>query len=83
MLFSSAIFLFGYLPLTLAIHAITPRRWRNIPLFLLSLLFYGWGELPHRTLPRVRPAPCKTLACAVGRTEPRRAGVFQIHQFYH
>lgn len=44
MLFSSAIFLFGYLPLTLAIHAITPRRWRNIPLFLLSLLFYGWGE---------------------------------------
>ena len=44
MLFSSAIFLFGYLPLTLAVHALTPRRWRNIPLFLLSLLFYGWGE---------------------------------------
>ena len=44
MLFSSAIFLFGYWPLALAIHAITPRKWRNIPLFLLSLLFYGWGE---------------------------------------
>ena len=44
MLFSSAIFLFGYLPLALAIHAVTPRKWRNIPLFALSLLFYGWGE---------------------------------------
>ena len=44
MVFSSLIFLFAYLPLTLLIYYATPRRWRNLVLFAVSLFFYGWGE---------------------------------------
>ncbi len=44
MVFSSLIFLFGFLPLTLSCYYLVPRRWRNVVLFLLSLFFYGWGE---------------------------------------
>ena len=44
MVFSSLTFLFGYLPLTLALYFLLPLRWRNGALLLVSLLFYGWGE---------------------------------------
>ena len=44
MVFSSLIFLFAYLPLTLMCYYLVPRRWRNVVLFLVSLFFYGWGE---------------------------------------
>ncbi len=44
MVFSSLIFLFAYLPLTLLIYYAVPRSWRNLALFAVSLLFYGWGE---------------------------------------
>ena len=42
--FSSLIFLFAYLIITLAVYYVVPRKWRNVVLFVLSLLFYGWGE---------------------------------------
>ena len=44
MIFSSLTFLFAYLPLTLAAYFLTPLRWRNLTLLLVSLFFYGWGE---------------------------------------
>ncbi len=44
MVFSSPVFLFAYLPLTLAVYYLVPRRWRNLALFLLSLVFYGWDK---------------------------------------
>ena len=44
MVFSSLTFLFGYLPLTLALYFLTPLRWRNFVLLVTSLFFYGWGE---------------------------------------
>ena len=44
MVFSSLLFLFAYLPLTLLCYYFVPRRWRNVVLFLFSLIFYGWGE---------------------------------------
>ncbi len=45
MVFSSLLFLFAFLPLTLALYYVVPHnRWRNIVLFVVSLLFYGWGE---------------------------------------
>lgn len=44
MVFSSPVFLFAYLPLTLAVYYLTPLRWRNLALFLLSLVFYGWDK---------------------------------------
>ena len=41
MVFSSTVFLFGFLPLFLLIYYIKPN---NITLLLFSLLFYSWGE---------------------------------------
>ena len=44
MVFSSAAFLFAFLPLTLAGYYCLPRKFRNVFLTLMSLLFYAWGE---------------------------------------
>lgn len=44
MIFSSLIFIFAYLTVTLAVYYIAPLKWRNLVLFLVSLAFYGWGE---------------------------------------
>lgn len=44
MVFSSAAFLFAFLPITLAGYYLLPKKCRNVFLTLLSLLFYAWGE---------------------------------------
>ncbi len=44
MLFSSLLFLFIYLPVTLGVYFLVPPKWRNIWLFIVNLVFYGWGE---------------------------------------
>jgi alginate O-acetyltransferase complex protein AlgI len=44
MLFSSPIFLFLFLPTTLAAYFLIRRELRNLLLLLLSLAFYAWGE---------------------------------------
>ena len=44
MLFSSNVFLYFYFPLVLLLYYLTPRKARNVTLFLVSLVFYGWGE---------------------------------------
>lgn len=44
MVFSSLTFWFIYLPLVLVLYYVTPKKARNIVLFLVSLAFYGWGE---------------------------------------
>lgn len=44
MIFSSLIFLFRFLPVFFLIYFLTPRRARNLVLFLGSLVFYAWGE---------------------------------------
>ena len=44
MVFSSILFLFYYLPIVLTIYFISPRKYRNLVLFLSSLFFYAWGE---------------------------------------
>lgn len=45
MLFSSAIFLFWFLPITLIVYFLLPlRSLKNIWLFGVSLFFYAWGE---------------------------------------
>ncbi|PIE57777.1 MAG: membrane-bound O-acyltransferase family protein [Desulfobulbus propionicus] len=45
MLFSSPVFLFGFLPLTLFLYYISPRKLKNIILLFCSLFFYAWGEV--------------------------------------
>ncbi len=44
MVFSSLLFLFRFLPLVLLLYFLFPRCLRNLLLFVVSLLFYAWGE---------------------------------------
>lgn len=44
MVFSSLVFMFAYLPITLLAYYLVPRQGRNIFLFIVNLIFYGWGE---------------------------------------
>lgn len=44
MVFSSLIFLFGFLTVTLVLYYAAPRKLKNFVLFIMSLVFYGWAE---------------------------------------
>ncbi|MFD3158106.1 MBOAT family O-acyltransferase [Haloimpatiens sp. FM7330] len=44
MVFSSLIFIFVFLPLTIFTYYIVPRALRNFILVVASLIFYAWGE---------------------------------------
>ncbi len=44
MLFSSVVFLFMFLPITLAVYYLVSPNLRNIVMLIASLVFYAWGE---------------------------------------
>ena len=44
MVFSSLIYMFAYLEDTLVLYYAVPLKARNAVLFVVSLIFYGWGE---------------------------------------
>ena len=44
MVFSSLLFMFVYFALVVAVYYIIPRKLKNLWLFVVSILFYGFGE---------------------------------------
>ncbi len=44
MLFTSAVFLFIFLPLVLVTYFLLPPKYRNLCLLISSIIFYAWGE---------------------------------------
>lgn len=44
MVFSSLVFLFQFLPLTLLCYYLAPKQCKNFILLVFSLFFYAWGE---------------------------------------
>ena len=44
MVFSTSIFIYLFLPITLLIYYITPKKGKNLIILLSGLLFYSWGE---------------------------------------
>lgn len=44
MVFSSLVFLFTFLPITLVVYYLAPWKIKNIVLLIASLVFYAWGE---------------------------------------
>ena len=45
MVFSSLVFLYGFLPLNLVIYTLSGNtRVKNVVLLIMSLAFYAWGE---------------------------------------
>lgn len=47
MVFSSLLFLTIFLPVTVGLYYILPKKARNFLLLLVSLVFYAWGEPTH------------------------------------
>ncbi len=45
MVFSTPIFLFGFLPVVLLLYYLSPGRYKNRWLLIASLFFYAWGEV--------------------------------------
>ncbi|OPZ96139.1 MAG: Peptidoglycan O-acetyltransferase [Bacteroidetes bacterium ADurb.Bin408] len=43
MVFSSVLFLFFFLPITLLLYYITRKRYKNLVALLASVVFYAWG----------------------------------------
>jgi alginate O-acetyltransferase complex protein AlgI len=50
MALTSFIFLFFFLPLSLAAHLLTPGKYRNLSLLLMGLIMYEWGEGKYVTV---------------------------------
>ncbi|MBR5506572.1 MAG: MBOAT family protein [Clostridia bacterium] len=44
MVFSSLLFLFYFLAPVLIIYSLVPQKYKNLTLFISSLIFYSWGE---------------------------------------
>ncbi len=44
MVFSSLLFLFYFLAPVILLYALVPKKHKNLLLFIVSLLFYAWGE---------------------------------------
>ncbi|MGN1346476.1 MAG: MBOAT family O-acyltransferase [Eubacteriales bacterium] len=82
MVFSSLLFLFAYLPVTLLLYYLIPNlKYRNWVLFLLSLLFYGWGEPVYILVMLASITEAYVLGFFIARnrgTHPRRARVYLV-----
>lgn len=44
MVFSSILFIFRFLPIAMILYFLTPNKYKNLTLLLISLTFYSWGE---------------------------------------
>jgi len=79
MVFSSTIFLFGFLAVTIPLYFITPLRFRNWVLFAVSLLFYGFGEPRYIIVMLTSVLVAYLTGFPIGKyrkTNPRRARVW-------
>ena len=47
MVFSSLLFLTIFLPVTVGLYFLLPKKARNVLLLIVSLVFYAWGEPTH------------------------------------
>lgn len=57
MVFSSILFLFRFMPIAFFIYYVTPRKYKNFALLILSLVFYSWGE------PKYFPIMIASILC--------------------
>ncbi|MDE6220826.1 MAG: MBOAT family protein, partial [Lachnospiraceae bacterium] len=73
MLFSSITFLYFFLPATIFLYFVSPQKGRNFVLFVVSLLFYAWGEPVYVLLMLVQIVVSYVLLWLVDRFRERRA----------
>ncbi len=83
MVFSSNLFLFAFLPLTMLLYFILPKSLatkniRNSVLLVLSLVFYSWGELHYLWLLLISITANYFFGIAIGKRQTKRAKDFII-----
>ena len=81
MVFSSLIFLFAYLPAVLIIYFVTPKKGKNLALFLVSLFFYAWGEPIYVILMLASLSLAYLFGIGIGKwrqERPRRSKILTI-----
>lgn len=71
MVFSSPVFLFLFLPITLGVYFLLPTRTHNLWLLVVSLVFYGWGEPKFLVVMLASIASNFLLALWIDRLEDR------------
>lgn len=74
MVFSSRVFLFLFLPVTLALYFAAPKRLRNVVLLIASLFFYTWGEPRQFALMLISIGLNHGLGLLAGTSRGRPAG---------
>ncbi len=72
MVFSSLLFVFQFLPIALILYYIAPKKAKNFVLFVVSLLFYSWGEV--RYFPIMLATILINYFCALGIERARKRG---------
>ena len=72
MVFSSAIFVFGFLPLLLGLYFLAAPKCRNYILLAFSLVFYGWGGPAYLILMVVVVMGDYVFALLISMTERER-----------
>lgn len=69
MVFSSLIFLYGFLPIVLFLYFLSPTKLKNIILLGFSLFFYAWGEPKLVILMLISIAANYLFGLLIGRTK--------------
>ncbi len=81
MVFSSLVFLFGFLPVSLMLYYASPVSWRNAVLLVVSLVFYAWGEPIYLTVMLVSILSTYLFGLAIGRAaarSPKWVGILTV-----
>lgn len=81
MVFSSLIFLFAYLTVTLLLYFTVPKKWRNAVLFTVSLLFYGWGEPAYIVIMLISILAAFLFGFPIGKyreSNPKKAKLYMV-----
>ncbi len=72
MIFSSMLFLWAFLPITLLFYYIADKRYKNIILLIVSLFFYAWGEPIYIVLMLVTITVNYAMGLIINRTPKRK-----------
>lgn len=71
MLFSGIPFLYYFLPITIVLYFIAPKKLKNAVLLVMSLVFYAWGEPKYVLLMAASILMCYCMGLAIGRAREK------------
>lgn len=78
MIFSSTVFLFLFLPITIIVHIILPRSIKNYWLLIVSVIFFAWGQPKYLWIIAVSILINYLVALAIDRIRHRGLSIFLL-----